>query len=421
MKNKNITIKRKKKCIIIVRVSTAKQKKGTSPKTQLTWGKKKAENLKAEIIKTIEDDMSGEIFLKKYRGEILDAIKKEKVDYVLVYTFDRFTRNLSQGTVMMNDIIKLGCSIVTPSEIIDKNSDLLMPNIQMAFSEHTRKNIVHKSKEGIVSLLKEGKYPFIHIPIGIKINKNKNSKSYRKARFDETYKGLITDLFTSFIDEKNYAKVTKVINKKYETLLEKSLTRDRVKKTLTNPIYIGYIPYSGDRYGKDGSNTKPNHDLIAIDENLFNKSQQIVKIISKSYQKTGKTLKNALADLIENNGLDVVINNLDNMIKICCPKCGNINLKKNGPDKDIINGQYTPKFICENCENNYQFRIPTAKQIKHLKSLDPRRCPKCGSADDFTVSKSMLSDYLQVVCNKCQYEWFAPISDYKFKQLVKKN
>jgi len=406
--------KLQKKCMILIRVSTAKQKKGTSPKTQKKWGNRRAGELKAVIVTTINVGISGKNWLKEYEGKILDTIIREKLDYVLVFDISRFTRKLSLGVETLNKILALGCAIVTSSEIIDAKTDLFMSHVEMAVAEHNRINIVEKGKQGILSLLAEGKYPFSHIPLGIIVNTDKHSINYRDASFDPKFTSFMMDLHISIDITKNFAKTAEEISQRYIKILDKPLSAEQVKGILTNPIYIGFFPFMGERVGKGGSNKIPHSQLIGITLKCFNKTQKTVAHIFNKKRKNGLTpLHDGLSDLIETYGFDVVINNTDDMLRLCCKKCRSLDLDKNGPE--VITGHYTEKYTCKKC--GHQFRFPSTTQLKNLRCVDPRRCPRCGSADDFTVTSSVLSDYFQVTCNKCKYTWLAPVTDSKFKKL----
>lgn len=408
-------IGKRKRILVITRVSTGKQKSNTSTDSQLAWANKKADELDGDIADEISVGMSGDVFLKRYRDRILKAIEEKKIDYILVYKIDRFTRNLSQGTLIMKEILKLGCKIITPSEVIDDSSDLLMPHIEMAISEHNRKTIVERGNEGIIYLLKKGIYPFKHLPIGMKTIGDKNSPEYRKVYFDHSFDDVIIDLFQFFIETKSYASTTRKINNIYKKRFRNPLSTDRVKNALSNTMYIGFISFNGNRYGKNGSTSDPNLSLIAIDEETFETAQEVIQRIKGKRSKNVTPLKDSLGDLVETYGFDMVINYLDKFILIRCPRCGNNKLDRNGPE--INQGYLLQKYKCTNGECDYQFRFPSVQQLKHLRSMDPRRCPHCGSSNNFSIKRSALSGFFKVICNECHYEWHGPDSDNELLRL----
>jgi DNA invertase Pin-like site-specific DNA recombinase len=394
----------------LFRVSSSKQKKGTSLDKQKQWAIKRAEELNVELIEdlNIMDGVGGKKFLKKYEKKIVQNITEKNIKYIFFYDWNRFTRKLTLGSDTLDKILSLGCNVVTPSEIIDKSSNLFMAHVQMAFSQHQRDTIVTNGRLGQIARLKEGKYPFSHLPAGIK--RDVNEKIY----FDHSFKALIQDIYNTYYNTKiNFVTISSVCNKKYNKILEKTLSASQIKRILTNPIYIGFVLFEGVRYGKDGDSLIPNPLLIAVTNTLFDNVQKKIKENTKNRRKYETPLKDALSEQIETLGFDVVRNNLDDMIIIRCKNCKSIDLYQLGGD--ILQGHFVVKYLCKNC--NYQFRFPDTKQLKRLTMINPRRCPPCGSADDFTVTQSVLSNYFQVTCNKCIYTWLAPSTDIKIKKL----
>jgi len=149
MKENNRGKKQKKKAIVVARTATKGPNSGLTLKSQLNWARNKAEELGAEIVYTFSfSGMSAHRFFETYAGQILDNIRNQKIEYLLVCRLDRLTRNLAQGIDILNKILELGCAIVTSSEIIDNATDMLLPHIEFAISEHTRKIKMERRRRG---------------------------------------------------------------------------------------------------------------------------------------------------------------------------------------------------------------------------------------------------------------------------------
>lgn len=132
----------KKKAIVIARTATSCQEARLKLKSQISWAKKKAKEIDVEIEYIISAlGISGHSFLDKYKEQILDVMRQQRVNYLFVYSFDRLTRNLSQGTDFLYKITKLGCTIVTSSQIIDKKSILIFPDIEGAVDIYNIKKV----------------------------------------------------------------------------------------------------------------------------------------------------------------------------------------------------------------------------------------------------------------------------------------
>ena len=394
-----------KKSIAICRVSSKKQTNGTSLDTQLAWCRKKSEELGAEIVRTIKVDMGGDIFPKRYRDEILTLIEEQSIKYVLVHSIDRFSRSVRYGADLMMEIIERGSSIVTPAETIDKSSNLLLPNIELAIAQQEHRHIKERTSRGIKHILRNGKYPFKRLPFGIVRNENGTIK------IDEKLKPVLIDIYTDFVSTKNYTMTTNKINEKYATILEKPFRRDKIQRIIRNPIYIGYIRWNGSLFGEQGDPKRPNPLLVTIDRELFDKAKEIAESISKRpRKKTLNPLQKILSPLAESYGFDCLMKNLDKFLTLRCPKCFNIGLQMDGSSIDL--GNLIQRYRCPTC--GHQFRFPSTKQLKRFRTIIPHRCMWCGTADDFHISKSLLHDFVKITCNKCSNFVLVPVSDAFF-------
>jgi len=158
--------KKKRPCgLLITRVSTAEQKKGTSLEKQSEWGKFASKNMKVPLIKTIEDDISGEIFIEKYFDEIMDTVKKHNVTHVYVYSFDRLSRSFFLGVKMVHYLWKYDVTIVTRSFIPDpsKHDHRIRVYMELLFAEMEHGGISERTRLGIIQKLKKKKKRLIFL------------------------------------------------------------------------------------------------------------------------------------------------------------------------------------------------------------------------------------------------------------------
>lgn len=399
-----------KNSIALCRVSTKKQMNGTSLETQLAWCRKKAEELDAEIVRVIKVDMSGDIFPKKYRDKILALIEEQSIKYVLVHSIDRLSRSVRHGADLMMEILERESSIVTPAETIDKSSNLLLPNIELAIAQQEHTHIKERTSRGIKHILKSGKYPFKRLPFGIKRNEDGMIET------DEKLKPIINDIFTDFISTKNYTATTRKINEKYSEILKKPLRRDKIQRIIRNPIFIGFTSWNGTLFGENGDPKRPNSLLNTVDQELFNKAKEIAESISKRpRKKTLNPLQKILSPLAENYGFDCLMKNLDKLLTLRCPKCCHIGLQMDGSSIDL--GNLIQRYRCPTC--GHQFRFPSTKQLKRFRTIIPHRCMWCGTADDFHISKSLLHDFVKVTCNKCSNSVLVSVSDAFFSRQLR--
>ena len=94
-----------KRAVLYCRVSTKEQEKGNSLDWQEEYLRKCCAIRKYEVVKVFRDDKSGKTF--KGRTEFINLMKyckahKGEIDYVLVYRWDRYSRNLKEALINLD-------------------------------------------------------------------------------------------------------------------------------------------------------------------------------------------------------------------------------------------------------------------------------------------------------------------------------
>ena len=95
-----------KKAILYRRVSTTEQKKtGNSLSSQKDKLRVFCFNKEIKIIKEFEEDYSAKDFNRPEWKKLYDFAKKNKseIDFLLVYDWDRFSRNVYEALGVIND------------------------------------------------------------------------------------------------------------------------------------------------------------------------------------------------------------------------------------------------------------------------------------------------------------------------------
>jgi DNA invertase Pin-like site-specific DNA recombinase/DNA-directed RNA polymerase subunit RPC12/RpoP len=378
------------KGLTICRVSTSEQKQGTSLDSQSEWCKSKSQEIGVEIVEEIKLDISGIKFPKEYYDKILKIVDDKKISHLFVYSIDRLSRSIPYGSILIKKLWEKNVKIVTRAFTPDKtkHNDKMQVWMTLLFAEMEHGGIHERTKRGISHMLKDGKWP-LPPPFGYE-------KLDCKLIIIDGYNKIIEFVFNTFISTKCYAKTARLTEIKFEEIINKKLSGSDVKNIVTNKVYTGFLEWGGNIFGENGSK-KPGENLKMIEQEVFEKAQKIVKDIELKHCKGNVNPKNFL-DLIEEYSYEEILKASDNLAVICSI-CGSVNLQKNGGD--IQNGGWVQKYICISCK--HQFRFPSAKQLKSIKSLNPLRCMRCGISDDFNVEKSQLTDYLEITCNKCGY------------------
>jgi len=397
-----------KKGLLILRVSTAEQaRNGASLESQEDWGRKTASLHGVHIVECIRTNMSGDVFPKEYYEKIINLVKEKEIDHLYVYAIDRLARNLPWGARLIQDLWGCGVQLVTSTLIpnLDEPNDRCQVWLALFMAEFAFGDIHEKTSRGIITKLSKGEYFYDHLPFGY-------DRVDLKIFLKNEYLPIIQIIFKAFIQKRNYAETARIVNSTYKHIIRSELSAASIKKILMNKIYIGYFTWNGITLGIGGDETKPREELIAIDEDTFYRTQQIIQELGSKYSRKGASGIASLSKWYDEYGMDLLLDHCENLI-VCCPRCRSIELIYNG--SEISSGTLVRKHQCKNCK--YTFRWPSAKQLKRFRSLNPLRCMKCGVPDHFEVTVSQLTDYYLVRCTECDFKSLIPKGQHVFSEV----
>ena len=233
LQNKNVILYR--------RVSTTDQKEnGNSLNTQLHSLKAFAHNNGMQVIAEYEEDFSAKNFERPEFNHLRDFVKmnKNKVDYILITSWDRFSRNTYEALGVIGEMRELGVEINSIENWIDHDDpqQLMMKLLYLGMPEVDNKIKSQKVKVNMRQGLKEGRWnraqPIGYIPGRDPENPNKPlmQKNPEKAP-------LIAELFRDFsMGTYSQNELRKMV--KYESL---KLSKSNMSRLLKNEVYAGKI------------------------------------------------------------------------------------------------------------------------------------------------------------------------------------
>ena len=228
-----------KTAIIYSRVSTTDQKDhGYSLDNQEDRLIEFCNKNEVNVIKNYKEDFSGKNFNRPVFNELLEvAIKnKNRIDYLFVYQWDRFARNLLEALQFIDIFKNIGIEVNSTSQWIDYNipSQKYMLALYLVGPEVENSIKSGKIKEANRKARKEGRWI------------NMQPKGYIKGR-DEFGKPLmqpctelgllITQLFKDFTSGLYSQEELRKLPK-YKVL---NLSRSRISIMLSNIVYAGKI------------------------------------------------------------------------------------------------------------------------------------------------------------------------------------
>lgn len=378
------------RALAVIRVSSNEQaRKGMSMESQEEWKKKIEVEMNIEVVEVIKEVISGEVFPVEYFDYILKVADEKKINCIIVYAIDRFARNYSYGSILLQKLHeKRNIKIITSLRTYDLNNreDRFWVGLLLVLAEREQGNRLERTFRGMVTKLKKGMWP-LSPPFGYE-------KIDNQLRLLPEYKPVIHFIFDIFIQIKNYAETARIVNEKFGKEMDFELTSNKIKKIVQDRTYLGFLRWNNILFG-EGDGNKSREELKAIDSETFEKAQVIVKQISRRYSKASSS---PVERLVEEYGIEAVNEASKRYLKISCPKCGSVELQKNGNEE--MNGSLQSKYICKRC--GHHFRFPSEKQLKKIENLVSLPCRKCGLRDQFILEKD-ISGFWKLICKECGY------------------
>ncbi len=258
---------------IYVRVSTDEQAlNGFSIRAQIDKLKMFCQIKEWKIYDVYSDEgISGKTICERPQLlRLINDIKSNKVQNVLVYKIDRLTRSTKDLIEMIDLFNKYDCSFNSLTENIDTKSSTgrMFIKIIGIFAEFERENIVERVRLGLERKVREG-YTIACNNISYGYQKKIGEKVQSINQF-EAY--IVKKIFRLFLYGYNYSYISSYFNKYLRTNTKKFSSKT-IKLILTNPNYVGFV-----RYGVGKNNyfvTKGKH-LPIIDKDSFDSVQNII-------------------------------------------------------------------------------------------------------------------------------------------------
>ena len=230
----------KTEAVIYTRVSTKEQAdNNASLDTQMKHCKKYAEEKGLEIVEffggTYESAKDDE---RKEFQKMLSFVKRRKsIGYVIVYSYDRFSRSGPSGAFISHELKQRGVKVVSVTQSIDHNdpSGNFMEGIYHLFSEFDNQLRRDKSMTGMVEKLKQGYWPFMPPTGYTNVHQGKNADQHKMVINDKGK--LLKKAFEWKANQDlSLVEIAKRLNARGFDIEAK-----RLSQYFANPFYCGYI------------------------------------------------------------------------------------------------------------------------------------------------------------------------------------
>ena len=206
----------------------------------------------------------------EFQRMLADA-KKRQWDCILVYKFDRFSRNKYESVIHKKNLKDIGVTVVSAMENIpDTPEGIILESLLEGLNQYYSAELSQKVKRGLRESRMKGNYYGGVRPYGYQIKD-------KKLIIDEKEADVVKFIFKQYLMGHHCTDITKKLRRKkiyYKT--GKPFSEDAVRKILRKEYYTGLYHYDGEYF----------HDIYPpiIQRNVFKK----VITIKKTYRYGGK-------------------------------------------------------------------------------------------------------------------------------------
>ena len=282
---KNMIPLQGKRAVLYRRVSTTDQKLyGNSLNAQQSSLKDFCHKNSLTIIEEFQEDYSAKNFNRPEWKKLNKFAQKNKakIDYLLVFDWDRFSRNTYEALGVINDFEKLGIEVNCIEKWIDYSdpTQIMMQLMYLGMPEVDNKVRSQKVRIGMRQGLKEGRWN-VKQPVGFIPGKDELGKPLMQQ--DCIKAPLIKELFELFATGVYSQNELRTMSK-FKSL---NLSKSNLSRILKNPLYAGKIKVPA--YNEELEEIIEGLHKAIIDSETFTKVQYQLGVKSRYKQKTNTT------------------------------------------------------------------------------------------------------------------------------------
>lgn len=247
-----------------------------------------------EIVEEHYDDggFSGGNMNRPALQRLLDDVKADKIDMIVVYKIDRLTRSLLDFAKLIEILDAHQCSFAAVTQHFNTYDSMgrLTLNVLLSFAQFEREVSAERIRDKVAASKKKGMWMGGSVPLGYDtINK--------KLVINQKEKKIVEFIFNAYLKCRSEMQTCEMVNEKgWRT--KPRIGRDGIDRgsqifkhatvsaILRNPIYIGKMPHHDNVY--DGQ-----HEKI-IEVETFNAVQAIKGLNRAGRLSPSKSVKNSL-------------------------------------------------------------------------------------------------------------------------------
>jgi site-specific DNA recombinase len=207
---------------------------------------------------------------------LIDAISQRKIDCLGVYKVDRLSRSLMDFVKLLQFFEEQQITFVSVTQHFDTNTSMgrLTLNILLSFAQFEREMISERTKDKMGAARIKGKWVGGRPPLGYDTDRN-----IRKLIINPKEADLVRSVFRLYLEKKSLLDVahtlngqghhTKTLRSEHKVTGGVPFKNTNIQIMLNNVTYLGKVSYGGKIY--------PGEHAAIIEEEIFNKAQEIMK------------------------------------------------------------------------------------------------------------------------------------------------
>jgi len=190
--------------------------------------------------KYIDQAMSGTNDKRPNFQKMLDDSKKKQWDYVIVYKYDRFSRNIFDSTVCEHELNKNGVKLLSAMEKIpDAPEGIILKSLLQSMNHYYSDELSQKVKRGMKETRLKGLFQGGTLPYGYKLDG-------RKVVIDEIESEVVKLIFKHYNSGMYVPDIIKQLSEKNISNRGKRWAKSTLYNMLANEKYTGKYICNGE-------------------------------------------------------------------------------------------------------------------------------------------------------------------------------
>lgn len=285
-----------KRAVLYARYSSEAQSDSFSIAAQVEIGKDYIKKQGWSLVNEyIDEALSGTSDKRNaFQRMIVDAANNE-FDYVVVYAYDRFSRNRYDQVTYKHELRQYGVLVVSVTQPIDHNNpdSVLLESIYEGMAESYSRKLARESVRGSVQAAKNGFWTGGYTPFGYQIVKVMHDGSEKsKLEINEDEKPVVELIYNMYVSGgAGFIEIAKRLNEKghkprqspQKAKSGEKWTSSAVRTILTNQRYTGAMVWGKAKNRKKRGFVHDVPDIVVenchqaiIDKDMFEKVQSIM-------------------------------------------------------------------------------------------------------------------------------------------------